>query len=112
VVKVTDRYGFIIGFLDWICPHVIFLILMFRNGLNMCLHFFFLFFFFLFLLFVLTNVIGQGISPSQSLYLFTEQNEQNKRTEISMPRVEFEPTTSGFERAKRVHALGTAYFSI
>jgi hypothetical protein len=30
---------------------------------------------------------------------------QNKRTQISMPRVGFEPTTSVFERAKTVYAL-------
>jgi hypothetical protein len=29
---------------------------------------------------------------------------QNKRTQTSMPRVEFEPTTSVFERTKTVHA--------
>jgi hypothetical protein len=30
---------------------------------------------------------------------------QNKRTQTSMPRVGFEPTTPAFERAKTVHAL-------
>jgi hypothetical protein len=33
---------------------------------------------------------------------------QNKRTQTSMPRVGFEPTTPVFERAKTVHALGRA----
>jgi hypothetical protein len=33
---------------------------------------------------------------------------QNKRTQISMPRVRFDPTTPVFERAKTVHALDRA----
>jgi hypothetical protein len=33
---------------------------------------------------------------------------QNKRTQTSMPRVEFEPATPVFERAKTVHALDRA----
>jgi hypothetical protein len=33
---------------------------------------------------------------------------QNKRIYTSMPRVEFEPTTSVLERAKTVHALDRA----
>jgi hypothetical protein len=33
---------------------------------------------------------------------------QNKRTQTSMPRVEFEPTIPVFERAKTVHALDCA----
>jgi hypothetical protein len=33
---------------------------------------------------------------------------QNKRTQTSMPRVGFEPTTPVFERAKTVHALERA----
>jgi hypothetical protein len=33
---------------------------------------------------------------------------QNKRTRTSMPRVEFEPTTPVFERAKTVHASDRA----
>jgi hypothetical protein len=33
---------------------------------------------------------------------------QNKRTQTSMPRVEFEPTTPVFERAKKVHVLDRA----
>jgi hypothetical protein len=33
---------------------------------------------------------------------------QNKRTQTSMSRVRFEPTTPAFEVAKTVHALGRA----
>jgi hypothetical protein len=33
---------------------------------------------------------------------------QNKRTQTSMPRMEFEPTTPVFERAKTVHTLDLA----
>jgi hypothetical protein len=33
---------------------------------------------------------------------------QNKRTQTSMPRVEFEPTIPAFEQAKTVHTLGRA----
>jgi hypothetical protein len=33
---------------------------------------------------------------------------QNKRTQTSMPRLRFEPTTPVFERAKTVHALDRA----
>jgi hypothetical protein len=33
---------------------------------------------------------------------------KNKRTQISMPQVEFEPTTPVFERAKTVHTLDRA----
>jgi hypothetical protein len=46
-----------------------------------------------------------GISPSQGSYLHTEQHEQNKRTQTSMTRVRFEPTTPAFKWAKTVHAL-------
>jgi hypothetical protein len=48
--------------------------------------------------------LGRGITPSQGHYLHTGQHKQNKRAETSMPRVEFEPTTPVFERAKAVHA--------
>jgi hypothetical protein len=37
---------------------------------------------------------------------------ENKRTETSMPRVGFEPTTPMFERAKTVHALDRAATAI
>jgi hypothetical protein len=33
---------------------------------------------------------------------------QNKRTQTSMPRVRFEPTTAVFEHEKTVHALDSA----
>jgi hypothetical protein len=33
---------------------------------------------------------------------------QNKRTQTSMPRVGFQPTIPGFERANPVHALDSA----
>jgi hypothetical protein len=47
--------------------------------------------------------LGRGISPSQG----TTQT-QNKRTQISMPQMRFEPTIPLFERAKTVHALDRA----
>jgi hypothetical protein len=55
------------------------------------------------------GLLGRGISPSQGRYLHTEQHKtQNKRTQTSMPRVGFEPTTPVFERAKTDHALDGA----
>jgi hypothetical protein len=52
------------------------------------------------------GLLGRGISPSQGRYLHTEQHkQQNKRTQTSMPRVGFEPTNWGFERAKIIQAL-------
>jgi hypothetical protein len=48
--------------------------------------------------------LGRGISSSQGRYLHT----QNKRTQASMPPVEFDPTIPVFERAKTVHALESA----
>jgi hypothetical protein len=44
----------------------------------------------------------------QGRYLHTGQHKQNKRTQVFMPRVEFEPTIPVFERAKTVHALDRA----
>jgi hypothetical protein len=45
----------------------------------------------------------------QGRYLHTERYKtQNKRTQTSVPRVEFEPTISVFERLKMVHALDRA----
>jgi hypothetical protein len=38
----------------------------------------------------------------------TQQHTRNKRTQTSMPRVRFEPTTPVFERAKTVQALDRA----
>jgi hypothetical protein len=51
------------------------------------------------------GLIEKGISPTQSLYIHTE-HKQNKRTQISLPRVQFQPTILVFERAKIFHALG------
>jgi hypothetical protein len=48
------------------------------------------------------------ISPSQGLYLHTGQQKQNKRTQISINRVKFEPTTTAFARGKTVRALQRA----
>jgi hypothetical protein len=45
---------------------------------------------------------------ARPLYLYTEQHKQNKRTQTSMPRVGFEPSTQVFERAKTVHVLDRA----
>jgi hypothetical protein len=50
------------------------------------------------------GLLEWGISPSQGLYIYTEQHKQNKRRQTSMPRVGFEPTTPVFEGAKRIHA--------
>jgi hypothetical protein len=63
--------------------------------------------FFIFVIFFTQSVglLGQGISPSQGLYLYTEQHKQNKRTQTSMSHVRFEPTIPAFERAKTVHVL-------
>jgi hypothetical protein len=54
------------------------------------------------------GLLGRGISPSQGLYLYTEQHKQNKRTQTSMPRVGLEATIPVFERAKTVHSLDRA----
>jgi hypothetical protein len=54
----------------------------------------------------LVGLLRRGISPSQGLYLYTEQYKQNKHTiQTSMPCVGFEPTISVFELAKTIHAL-------
>jgi hypothetical protein len=45
------------------------------------------------------GLLGRGISPSQSRYLHTEKQAQNKRTQTSMPV---------FKRTKTVHALDCA----
>jgi hypothetical protein len=57
------------------------------------------------------GLLGRGISPSQGLYLYTEQNKHriNAYThQISMLWVGFEPTIPAFERVKIVHALDRA----
>jgi hypothetical protein len=56
----------------------------------------------------LVGLFGQGISPSQDLYLYTGQHKHDKRTQTSTPRVEFEPTNPVLEGAKTVHALDGA----
>jgi hypothetical protein len=53
------------------------------------------------------GLLGRRISLSQGRYLRTEQP-TNKRTQISMFRVGFQPTIPVFEQAKRVHALDRA----
>jgi hypothetical protein len=49
--------------------------------------------------------LGWGISPPQGHYLHRTTQTQNKRTQTSIPRVEFEPTVPASEPAKTVHAL-------
>jgi hypothetical protein len=64
--------------------------------------------FFIFLIYTQSvELLGRGISPSHGRYLHTEQHE-HKRTQISMPRVGFEPTIPVFERANTIHALDRA----
>jgi hypothetical protein len=46
------------------------------------------------------------VGPSQGRYLHTEQHNQNKRTQIFMARVGFEPTVQALEREKTVHLRG------
>jgi hypothetical protein len=53
----------------------------------------------------MVGLLGRGISPFQGHYLHTGQHKQNKRTQTSMPRMKFEPTTPAFERVKTVDAL-------
>jgi hypothetical protein len=58
-------------------------------------------------LYTVGTTFGRGISPSQGLYLYTEQHKQRiKHTDIH--ELGFEPTISVFERAKTVHALDGA----
>jgi hypothetical protein len=60
--------------------------------------------------------LGPGISPSQGLYLYTEQHKraqaQNKRKQTSLPWTGIEHTIPAFERAKTVHALDRAATAI
>jgi hypothetical protein len=58
-----------------------------------------------FSLFLIYTLLGRGISPSQGRYLHTEKHKHNKRTQISMSLVGFEPTIPLFERAKIVDAF-------
>jgi hypothetical protein len=50
------------------------------------------------------GLLGRGVNPLQGCNLYTEQHKQNKRTQTSMPRVGFEPTTTMFERTNTVHS--------
>jgi hypothetical protein len=43
------------------------------------------------------GLFGRGISPSQGRFLQIEQYKQNKRTQISIPRMGFEPMIPVFE---------------
>jgi hypothetical protein len=52
--------------------------------------------------------LGRRISPSQGRYLHRSTQTQNRRRQISMPLVWFEPTIPVFERAKTIHALDRA----
>jgi hypothetical protein len=51
---------------------------------------------------------GGGRARRKAPYLHTGQIKQNKRTQICIPQVGFEPTIPVFERAKTVHALDRA----
>jgi hypothetical protein len=55
------------------------------------------------LFFRFVGLLGRGISPSQSRYIYIEQHKHR-----SMPRVGFEPTIPASEQAKTVHALDRA----
>jgi hypothetical protein len=57
----------------------------------------------------LVGSLGKGISQSQSpLSTHRTPRTQNKCTQISMPRVGFEPTTPVFKRTKKVDDLDRA----
>jgi hypothetical protein len=49
-----------------------------------------------------------GISQSQVRYLHAGQHKHRKSTQLSMPKVEFEPIIPAFEWAKTVYALDRA----
>jgi hypothetical protein len=51
--------------------------------------------------------LGNGISLSQSLYVFTGFKKQIRRFQTSMLLVGFETLTSALERAKTAHFFGT-----
>jgi hypothetical protein len=61
-------------------------------------------FFSLLILYTVGRTPRTGISPSQGLYLHTEQHKHRINTQSH----QFEPTTLAFERAKTVHALDHA----
>jgi hypothetical protein len=50
------------------------------------------------------GLLERGISPSQGLYLYTEQYKHRINAQTSMLRVGFEPMAPVFERAKTIHA--------
>jgi hypothetical protein len=50
------------------------------------------------------RLFGREISATQGRYLYTTTQTQNKRRQISMPWMGFEPTIPVFERAKIFHA--------
>jgi hypothetical protein len=54
------------------------------------------------------GLLGRRIGSSQGHCLHRTTQTQNKRTQISMPRVGFKPTIPVFERPKTVHALDRA----
>jgi hypothetical protein len=54
------------------------------------------------------GLLGRGISPTQARYLHRTTQTQNKRRQISMPSMRFEPTIPAFEREKTFHALDRA----
>jgi hypothetical protein len=66
--------------------------------------------FFSFLIYTqLVELLGQGFSPSQGHYLYTERHKHRINcTQTSMPRVWFEPRIPVFERAKTVNASDRA----
>jgi hypothetical protein len=70
-----------------------------RESVKCSLHFSFL------ILRQSVGLLGRRIRPSQGRYLIQTQN---KRKQISMPRVGFEFTIPLFERAKIFHALDRA----
>jgi hypothetical protein len=58
------------------------------------------------------RLLGRGISSPQGLYLNIRYHRQNKHTQTSAPRVEFEPTISAFGRVKTNHASDRAATAI
>jgi hypothetical protein len=52
--------------------------------------------------------LGREITPSQGRYVNRTTQTLNKRTQVSMPRVGFEPKVPEFEGANKVHALDRA----
>jgi hypothetical protein len=65
-------------------------------------------FFSFIILYTVHRTLAQGISSSQDRYIHKGQHKDNKRKQISMPRVGFEPMIPVFERARIVHTLDRA----